>query len=101
MALDRAEYSSMMLKAALNPRGLRPCAPSFRQWDELALADNLGKTARLPVGFRRLDPLGRARDEIPPDMARPVHRSAAEQPEPGAGRRPQAELGAGAADHDP
>src|SRR3954454_19019584 len=55
----------------------------LRQRNELAVAGNAVEPSGLPVGFRLLDPLGPRGHEVPPDMARPVHRIAPEQHEAG------------------
>src|SRR6185312_4681171 len=93
----RERLSRRMLKAALNPGLARPQG-SFRQRDELAVADHRDEPAGLPIGLGRLDPLRRARDEIPPDMARPIHGRAAEQHEPGTLSGGQDDVDAGTED---
>src|SRR6185312_15016054 len=98
MALGEADYSPWMLKTALNPGLCRPPRKSFRERDELGFADHRDEPAGLPIGLGRLDPLGRARHEIPPDMARAVHGCAAEQHEPGAFGGPQNDIDAGTED---
>ena len=51
---------------------------SFGQRYHFCVARHGRKTLGSPVGLRLLDALARAGDEVPPDMARAVHRLAAE-----------------------
>src|SRR5262252_2744712 len=68
------------------------------QRDELGLAGYAGKALLAPALLGLLDPLARARDEVPPDEALPVHLRAAEQHD--ARRRRGAHLdGAAGLDH--
>ena len=47
----------------------------FRQWDELGLvAGHLAEASGLPILLRLLDPFARRGDEIPEQVARPIHR---------------------------
>src|SRR6185312_6525812 len=49
---------------------------SRRQRDEFRIVEDWSKSALFPIGFGRFDALLRRGHEIPPDMARPVHRRA-------------------------
>src|SRR5215831_19911291 len=51
----------------------------LRQGDELGLAGYAGKALLAPALLGLLDPLARARDEVPPDEALAVQLRAAEQ----------------------
>src|SRR5882757_5191108 len=54
--------------------------PLLRQWNELGLvAGNDVEAALLPFGLGLLDPLLARRHEIPPDVARALHRGSADQ----------------------
>src|SRR4051812_41681772 len=55
---------------------------SFRQRNELGLVGDVREAAALPVRLGLLDPFLGGGDEIPPDMARPFQRIAAEKHHP-------------------
>src|SRR5215471_14328272 len=58
-----------------------------RKGDELDFVPrHLAEMTGFPVRFGLLDALLAGRNEIPPDMARPIHRRAAEDDEMGVGR---------------
>src|SRR5262252_7993126 len=60
----------------------------LRQWNKLNLvARHLAEVASLPLLFRLVDPFLARGDEIPPDVARAVHRRAAEHNEMRVGGR--------------
>src|SRR5262249_60839954 len=70
--------------------------PSLRQRDELLVVTGHGVEAGgLPVRFGLLDALLARRDEVPPDVARPVHGRAAEEHEPRIAYRRQRDAVAG------
>src|SRR5262249_41229761 len=55
---------------------------SLGQWNELLIVARHGiEAGELPIGLGLLDALLARGDEVPPDVARPVHRCAAEQHE--------------------
>src|SRR6185312_8913560 len=70
------------LKNGENGRNGRVLAVGQR--DELLVARHPGEAAVLPVGLGLLDALLGGRDEVPPDVARPIHRRAAQQHQLGA-----------------
>src|SRR5262245_40755603 len=62
--------------------GKRPSPLLFRQWDELLLViRHEGKALGPPIGLGLLDALLGGGDEIPPDVARSIHRMTAQQHE--------------------
>ena len=74
----------------------------LRQRDELALVAGHGvEAAGLPVGLGLLDAVLARGDEIPPDVARAVHRGAADQHDAGVGRRRHGDGVAGTEDQQP
>src|SRR5207248_11435479 len=73
----------------------------FRQRNELMFLRNRGKAAGFPVLLGLLDPLLAGGDEIPPDVARPFQRIAAEKHHPRGLQRLYRDAVAGAEDQEP
>src|SRR5678815_5355597 len=74
---DRASNSGVAIGMRLS-RVMHWLARDIRQRDELRLPRHGGKASVSPVVLGLLEALGGAGDEVPREVARPVHRLAAE-----------------------
>src|SRR5262249_45174003 len=76
----RSNTSRMLCDRTQNHLALTLATVSRRQRDELLfVAEDLVEAAELPIVLGFLDALPRRGDEVPPDVARAVHRRAAEE----------------------
>ena len=74
---------------------------SIRQRNELRFIYDTRKAAGLPIGLGLLDALLRAGDEIPPDMARPIHALPAQKQQARGDGRMEGHLFPGPEDQQP